>query len=375
MMTRHAAAATLVFAAIGLPGRASSLGEVRVPSGNRAQVLDCRGARPTTASITGRVLIEPGDAVPSPVGLGAKAYSPVPSCQGITYATVMFDWSFAMDGMSPSTYRFDVSADRPPSVVATRVILDGVEKPADEPFTIHDGINSIVIFVKRREAPRFFDNTLPTPALVSLFKEEERDWIQFEIGRELVTRQDPSILPSLEGWLTHDVRRVRGNAAFVFAGLGDPRGFQVIVEILNDRSDRPQPPGAGQGPRWTLGSQIASDRYYAAHLLGDLRDARAVPVLIPLLGDSDVNAIVPWSLGQIGDPQAVPALIGVLDTGSSSTRVSAIYALETLRATDALPHLRSLLTDNARSNFGARVSVAEAARAAIATITGSTVVP
>jgi hypothetical protein len=47
-------------------------------------------------------------------------------------------------------------------------------------------------------------------------------------------------------------------------------------------------------------------------------------------------------------------------------RVYVIYALEELNARDAIPRLIPLLDDHRKSNFGARVSVAEAARAAIA---------
>lgn len=47
-------------------------------------------------------------------------------------------------------------------------------------------------------------------------------------------------------------------------------------------------------------------------------------------------------------------------------RVLTIYALEALNAKKALPRLTSLLDDNRRSRFGAQVSVAEAAKAAIA---------
>ena len=47
-------------------------------------------------------------------------------------------------------------------------------------------------------------------------------------------------------------------------------------------------------------------------------------------------------------------------------RVLAIQALVELKATEALPQLRRLLDDNARSNFDKLESVAEAAQAAIA---------
>ncbi len=105
------------------------------------------------------------------------------------------------------------------------------------------------------------------------------------------------MLPSLVDWLTNEDRHIRGNVAFIFAGLGDPRGLQVITDILTDRSDRPHP-GVGGGNR-TLQAQIIQDRYYAVHLLGELRDPRAIPILIPLLKDADINYKVPWALGQM----------------------------------------------------------------------------
>ena len=75
---------------------------------------------------------------------------------------------------------------------------------------------------------------------------------------------------------------------------------------------------------------------------------------------------MPWALGQIGDKSAAGPLLDALDEDSPSMRVLAIYALETLNAKEAVPRLISLLDDHRKSNFGAQVSVAEAAKAAIA---------
>jgi HEAT repeat protein len=201
------------------------------------------------------------------------------------------------------------------------------------------------------------------------FKGESVFWRQFTIAKEIVDRHDSSVLPSLVAWLSHEDRHARGNAAFIFGGLGDPRGFQVITDILTDRSDRPLGQGeviASSDGRYRVARQIASDRYYAAHLLGDLRDPRAVSILVPLLKDPEVTAIVPWALGQIGDRRAVGPLLDALEDDSPSLRVLSIYALETLNAREAVPRLISLLDDHRKSNFGAQVSVSDAARAAIA---------
>jgi HEAT repeat protein len=111
--------------------------------------------------------------------------------------------------------------------------------------------------------------------------------------------------------------------------------------------------------------QTREDRYYAAHLFGDLKDPRAIPILIPYLNDEDVNYIVPWALGEIGDKSAVPALVGALSNKSPDVRVLAIYALEELRAKEALPQIRALLNDNERIHFDGLVTVGQAAEGAV----------
>jgi HEAT repeat protein len=205
---------------------------------------------------------------------------------------------------------------------------------------------------------------VPASELVQQFKVNQVFWQQFEIAEKLVNLHDLAVLRQLEPYLEDQDRHVRGNAAFVFAALGDDRGFEVIVGILNDRSDRPR--GQGAGGNWSVPEQIESDRYYAAHLFGDLRDPRAVPLLTPLLHDHEVNWIVPWSLGQIGDKSAVPPLIHTLSDPSSDMRVLAIYALEKLKAKSALPRLRLLLNDNEMTHFDGQETVAEAAKKAVA---------
>jgi HEAT repeat protein len=200
--------------------------------------------------------------------------------------------------------------------------------------------------------------------LVEQFKNNRVFWQQFKIAQKLVNLHDTAVLKQLNSYLNDDDRHVRGNAAFVFAALGDDRGFEVIGDILKDRSNRPV--GQGRAGGWSTVAQITSDRYYAAHLFGDLKDARAVPILIPLLKDRDVNWIVPWSLGEIGDKSAVPPLIETLSDQSPDMRVLAIYALEKLKAKQALPQLHLLVHDDEKIHFDGLGTVAEAAKAAIA---------
>jgi HEAT repeat protein len=207
-----------------------------------------------------------------------------------------------------------------------------------------------------------------TDDLLRQFVSERVFWKQLEIAKKLVANQDRSVLSVLEVLLNDDDRHLRGNVAFVFAGLGDERGFPAITAMLKDRSDRPE----GQGEmsissdgRYHVAEQIRADRYYAVHLLGELKDRRAVPILIPLLTDSQLNYKVPWALGKIGDRAADEALIARLTDYDPSIRVYVIQALVELGAKEALPNLRTLLNDNEKSRLGEPVTVAQAASAAI----------
>lgn len=207
-----------------------------------------------------------------------------------------------------------------------------------------------------------------TEELLRQFTSERVFWKQLEIAKKLVATQDRSVLNVLDVWLNDDDRHLRGNVAFVFAGLGDERGFPVIAAMLKDRSDRPE----GQGQAWGssdgrhhVAQQIRADRYYAAHLLGNLRDRRAVPILVSLLRDIEVKHAVPWALGEIGDKDADAPLIDALNDVDPSFRVYVIQALEKLGAREALPRLREL-RDQEMSRLGDPVSVSATAKAAIA---------
>ena len=166
--------------------------------------------------------------------------------------------------------------------------------------------------------------------LVEQFESTTVFWQQFLVAKKIVALHDKSVLPHLEPWLRREDMRRRGNAAFIFARLGDDRGFQVIKAILEDRSSIRavfEIDSAGHpSPR----QQIRADRYYAAHLLGDLKDPRAVPILVPLLKDEEVNLIVPWSLGEIGDKSAIPPLVETLRDSSLELRAASLRALEKL---------------------------------------------
>ena len=74
----------------------------------------------------------------------------------------------------------------------------------------------------------------------------------------------------------------------------------------------------------------------------------------------------PWE--KLATKSAIPPLIETLGDNSSDMRVLAIYALEKLKAKEALPQIRALLHEDERIHFDGLGTVAEAARAAIATL-------
>jgi len=324
------------------------------------------------ASLTGHVAAEPMTALTTPIGLRVtanKAHEPLAGSTSIG-ASVNADWSFTMTGLSGS-YEFFISSDRPPpTVVATRIVVDGTSYAAPASVTLVEGNHDVLVFVAPREASKpTVETTQNSSALIQQFKNEKVFWKQFEIGKAIAGKHDPSVLPALADWLGHTDRHIRGNVAFIFASLGDSRGLETIADILADRSERPEGQGMSTAPsdgRYRFERQVAADRYYAAHLLGDLRDPRGVALLVPLLGDSQTRSIVPWSLGQIDDKRAIPSLIAALDDDDPSNRVLVIYALEALDAKEAVPRLTTLVNDDRKSRFGALVTVSEAAKAAIA---------
>jgi len=203
--------------------------------------------------------------------------------------------------------------------------------------------------------------------LVTEFHTTSVFYEQLEVGKKIVALHDKSVLAPLEISLASDDRHERANAAYVFGGLGDERGIKTLRRILEDRtSNRSEGQGSADFGRWTAQGQIKGDRYYAVHVLGVLKDARAVPILIPFLRDKDVNYKVAWSLGEIGDTRAVAALVECLSDASPDMRVAAIEALGTLKAKQALPRLRLMMGDPETIHTGNLESVGDAAKSTIA---------
>jgi HEAT repeat protein len=148
--------------------------------------------------------------------------------------------------------------------------------------------------------------------LIDEFRTAEYFWQQHDIARELIAAGDRSAITEIQPYLTTRDRRRRCNAAFVLAGLGDERGVEILISELQDteagsRVLMAEGPTSGT-PRALAMQQVRSDRYFAALLLGELRERVAVPALIAATRDESINGRVAVSLGEIGDVSAIPAL-------------------------------------------------------------------
>jgi HEAT repeat protein len=109
-------------------------------------------------------------------------------------------------------------------------------------------------------------------------------------------------------------------------------------------------------------------RHLACELLGDIRDAKAVPVLLEALGDKDefgtsVASVAARALGRIGDRAVIPQLVKALESPDRDLRYEAARALGILRADEAKAALRKLLKDQGETSHHRliRCAAAEAA--------------
>ena len=93
------------------------------------------------------------------------------------------------------------------------------------------------------------------------------------------------------------------------------------------------PPSWRRQGRWIADNRFAvrdDDGAVVAGLVRLRRGQSGIPSLVALLKDEDVKGAVPWSLGEIGDKSAVPALKEALGDNSLTMRASALLALEKL---------------------------------------------
>ena len=179
----------------------------------------------------------------------------------------------------------------------------------------------------------------PLIAVMRNTREEDRD-VRMAASRALGRIRDPRALDSLVEALGAPESWVPARVAEVIVQFGD-----AAIDCLMAVLARPGDPSA---------------RAWAAQILGDLGNARVVPVLIGCLTDlhDQVRARAASALGRLGERRAVPELIRVmLADPVPYVRIQVVRALGALGDPRALHHLIDALKDG---EWWVRVRVVEA---------------
>ena len=210
--------------------------------------------------------------------------------------------------------------------------------------------------------------------------------VRRELVEQLGRSQDPSAIPALLLAMADESWPVRQAAIAYLLGYALPELVVPLEAALRDDADAGLRNaameifvklGAGAVPPLLglLGDEDEEIRNFAAVMLGAVCDPRAIEPLIGALGDSDLNVrhsaaaslgqlrareavprlidaltSEPWlqypainALGEIGEPQAVPALLGLLD--DALLRGAVLDAVGRLAGREALPQLVPHLYD------------------------------
>lgn len=144
-------------------------------------------------------------------------------------------------------------------------------------------------------------------------------------------------------------------AAWALGELGDTAAVGPLVRALTRESGEVAKAVAralvrigpeAVGPLLPVVPSLGPEgRGYAVRALGELRDPRALPVILPLLAapaDPSGRADAAWALGQLGDPRGGEALVPVLGDSDWRARLEASRAVGVLEARSAEASLEQL---------------------------------
>jgi HEAT repeat protein len=124
-----------------------------------------------------------------------------------------------------------------------------------------------------------------------------------------------------------DAARAAANVATAALSSGDPRLAERAAIVLTWLG----PHGVGALIQ-ALERQSAA-RMHAIRALGALRDVRATPPLVALLGDPDphIREAVATALGELSDPRAAQPLVAAMEDSDQRVRQAALEATQKLR--------------------------------------------
>lgn len=195
--------------------------------------------------------------------------------------------------------------------------------------------------------------------------------------RGLPAQRDREAMPHVEYWSrTEDARQLQYLATLVLGLIGDPRAVDPLIEATRDRGiayeaalalgeigDRRAIPALREMARL-----LPSERYWAGWALANLGESDGFDLLIDVarsdMGwDQRRHAIL--ALGGLRHRDAVEPLAKLLRDEEVHLRVAAARSLGEIGDPAALPALRAALEDQARTTQNEDVAVSEIARKAI----------
>ena len=104
----------------------------------------------------------------------------------------------------------------------------------------------------------------------------------------------------------------------------------------------------------TLEKSKPDIRYLICEILGEIRDERSIEVLVKLLQDKEeytasIASVAARSLKNFANASVIPQLMQVITSTDIELRYESIRTLGTLRAYQALPLIRQMITDTAKT--------------------------
>ena len=196
-----------------------------------------------------------------------------------------------------------------------------------------------------------------------------RWWLRLEAAVNLGTMRSQDAVSALIDTVRDPVEDVRLATVRTLGRLDEPRGLQVLLEVIEEEEDRWT--GSNVEVLVSIGPSITPEiisrlksttninsRLLYMQLSGLLRIPAAVEVLLPLLMDPHRETRISAArvLGQIGDVLAVKSLIISLGDESWEVRVQAAKALGALGDKQAVSKLKQALSDE---NWGVRHNAAD----------------
>jgi len=164
------------------------------------------------------------------------------------------------------------------------------------------------------------------PSLLRFLRDEDW-WVRERVADALVTMAGKQLTAPVVGFLSDPSGVVRRFAIGVLERLRDPDSLGALVRA------------AQSDPDWWVQER-------AIEAIAVLRDGRAVPYLLELLGkEPDLRLICVRAVGDMGVTAAAPTVAALLSADDVDVRRAALECLETLRATGQSEAVQARLQD------------------------------